>query len=60
MVNFKLDETNVKMNSSTCYGVGQRKNLNSRQEFEPMTSQTPGGRFIHLSYGELRESEAIY
>ena len=29
-------------------------------EFEPMTSQTPGGRSIHLSYGELVESEAIY
>ena len=27
--------------------------------FEPMTSQTPGGRSIHLSYGELMESEAI-
>ena len=24
-----------------------------------MTSQTPGGRSIHLSYGELMESEAI-
>ena len=29
-------------------------------EFEPMTSQTPGARSIHLSYGELVESEAIY
>ena len=27
--------------------------------FESMTSQTPGGRSIHLSYGELMESEAI-
>ena len=27
--------------------------------FEPITSQTPGGRSIHLSYGELMESEAI-
>ena len=25
-----------------------------------MTSQTPGGLSIHLSYGELTESEAIY
>ena len=31
----------------------------SQTEFEPMTSQTPGGRSIHLSYGELVESEAI-
>ena len=23
---------------------------------EPMTSQTPGGRSIHLSYGKLMES----
>ena len=25
-----------------------------------LTSETPGGRSIHLSYGELIESEAIY
>ena len=28
--------------------------------FEPITSQTPGGNSIHLSYGELMESKAIY
>ena len=28
--------------------------------FEPMTSQTPGGRSIHLSYRELMESKVIY
>ena len=28
--------------------------------FEPMTSQIPGGRSIHLSHGELKESEANY
>ena len=28
--------------------------------FEPVTSQTPGGRSIHLSYEKLLESEAIY
>ena len=33
--------------------------LSSVTGFESMTSQTPGGRSIHLSYGELMESEAI-
>ena len=28
--------------------------------FELMTSQIPGGRSIHLSHGELKESEANY
>ena len=28
--------------------------------FKPMTSQTLGGHSIHLSYGELMESEAMY
>ena len=32
----------------------------SPTEFDPMASQTPGGRSVHLSYGELMESEAIY
>ena len=32
---------------------GQRKKSESLTEFEPITSQTPGGHSIHLSYGEL-------
>ena len=28
--------------------------------FKPVTSQTLGGHSIHLSYGELLESEAMY
>ena len=28
----------------------------SPTELEPVTTQTPGGRSIHLSYGELMES----
>ena len=37
-----------------------KEKFECQAEFEPMTSQTPGGRSIHLSYGELVESEAIY
>ena len=37
-----------------------KKKIKSLTGFEPMTSQTLGGRFIHSSYGELMESEAIY
>ena len=32
----------------------------SPTRFEPITSQIPGGRSIHLSYLELKESEANY
>ena len=39
--------------------VGQEKS-ESLTGLEPMTSQTLGGCSIHLSYGELMESEAIY
>ena len=32
-----------------------KEKLLVRDRFEPMTSETPGGRSIHLSYGELME-----
>ena len=48
-----------KWNDLHVTSVGQRK-IESQTEFKPMTSQTPGGRSIQLSYGELMESEAIY
>ena len=56
MVNLKLGETNVKMKWSACHERGTKK----KKVLEPITSRTPGGRSIHLSYGELMESEAIY
>ena len=56
MVNLKLGETNVKMKWSACHERGTKK----KKVLEPMTSRIPGGRSIHLSYGELMESEAIY
>ena len=37
----------------------KEKKSESPTGFEPMTSQTPGGGSIHLSYGELTESQAI-
>ena len=43
-----------------CHKDGAKKKSESLTGFEPMTSQTPGGLSIHLSYGELMESEAIY
>ena len=50
----------VKMKwSAACHERGTKKKSKSLTGFEPMTSQTPGGRFIHSSYGELMESEAI-
>ena len=60
MVNFMLGETNVKMKWSKCLEHGTKKKSESPTGFEPMTSKTPGGRSIHLSYEELMESEAIY
>ena len=39
--------------------LGKERN-ESPTGIEPMTSQTPGGCSIHLSYGELIESKATY
>ena len=60
MVNFKLGETNVKMNLSACYERGTKKKSEFLTGFKAMTPQTSGVRSIHFSYGELTESEAIY
>ena len=49
MVNFKLGETNVQMKWSACHERGTKKKSESLTGFEPMTSQTPGRRSIHLS-----------
>ena len=38
----------------------KKKKSESQTWFKPMTSQSPGGRSIHLSYRELMESEAIH
>ena len=50
----------MKMKYSACHESGKKKKSKSPTGFEPMTSQTPGGRSNHLSYGDLMESEAIY
>ena len=55
-----LSETNVKLNQSACLERGTINKSEPPTGFEPITSQTPGGRSIHLSYGELMDSEAIY
>ena len=47
------------MKRSACHERGTKKISETAKGFEPMTSQTPGGCSIHLSYGELMESEAI-
>ena len=67
MVNFKLGQTNVKMNSSACHERVIKKKSESPRGFESMNAQTPGeggGGALYplelLSYGELMESEAIY
>ena len=60
MVNFKLGEKDVKMKWSACHERGTKKKSESPTGLEPMTSQTLGGRSIHLSYGELMKREAIY
>ena len=60
-MDLKLGETNVKMKSSACHERGaKKKSESSPTGFEPMTSQIPSGRSIHLSYGELKVSEASY
>ena len=43
----------VKMKWSACHERGTKKKSESPRGFEPMTSQTPSERSIHLSYGEL-------
>ena len=63
MVNFKLGETNVKMKWSACHKRGTKKESDrvpNRIRTYDLPIQTPGGRSIHLSYGELMESETIY
>ena len=49
-----------KWNDQHVMSVGERKNLCLWQDSNLMTSQTLGERSIHLSYGELLESKAIY
>ena len=46
----------MKMNWSACHERGTKKESESPKRFEPITSQRPGGRSIHLSYGSLRRS----
>ena len=53
MLNFKLSEANVKIKLSACHERGTKKKSESPTGFEPLTSQTPGGHSIYLSYGEL-------
>ena len=50
----------MKMKYSACHESGKKKKSKSPTGFEPMTSQTPGGRSNHLSCEDLMESEAIY
>ena len=49
-----------KWNDQHVMSVGERKNLCPWQDSNLMTSQTLGELSIHLSYGELLESKAIY
>ena len=58
MVNFKLGETNISM----LRAWDKEKKTEFPTVFKPMTSQTPSGCSIHLSYGELMEChcEAMY
>ena len=58
---FKDVQYLVKMKLSACHERRTKKKSEFPTGFaEPVTSQTPGGRSIHLSFGELMESEAIY
>ena len=50
----------VKMKWSACHDRGTKKKSEYPRGFEPMTSQTPGERSIHLSYGELIDFVALY
>ena len=56
----RLHETNTKIKWSASHERGTKKKSVSLTGFKPMTTQTLGERSIHLSYGELLESEAIY
>ena len=47
MVNFKLGNECERCDKQHVTSVGQRKNLESPTGFEPMTTQTPGGRSIY-------------
>ena len=51
-------ENTVKMKWSARHECWTKKKSESPTVFKSITSQTPGERSIHFSYGELIESEA--
>ena len=59
VVNFKIGEKKCENELISMPRGWDKEKLWVRDRFEPMTSETPGGRSIHLSYGELMESGAI-
>ena len=46
----------MKIKRSACHERATKKQSESPTRFEPITSQSPGGRSIHLSYGSLRRT----